>query len=107
MGIPRGFQVFKKERALCKNRPLLPSGFPPRNNPVARKSKQEASFNHGLSVLSSPAMKNETHLTEDQIGEYSGDSKEIRPVTLTTYQILTYRKKKSENLWTCASRHRS
>ena len=38
-----------------------------------------------------------THLTEDQIGEYSGESKEIRPVTLTTYQILTYRKKKSEN----------
>ena len=38
-----------------------------------------------------------THLTEDQIGEYSGDSKEICPVTLTTYQILTYRKKKSEN----------
>ncbi|MBT7011303.1 MAG: DEAD/DEAH box helicase [Planctomycetes bacterium] len=35
-----------------------------------------------------------THLTEDDIGEYSGDSKEIRPVTLTTYQILTYRKKK-------------
>jgi len=38
-----------------------------------------------------------TYLTEDQIGEYSGDSKEIRPVTLTTYQILTYRKKKSED----------
>jgi len=35
-----------------------------------------------------------TELTEDQVGEYSGDSKEIRPVTLTTYQILTYRKKK-------------
>lgn len=35
-----------------------------------------------------------TELTEDQIGEYSGDCKEIRPVTLTTYQILTYRKEK-------------
>ncbi len=35
-----------------------------------------------------------TTLTEDQIGEYSGDSKEIRPVTLATYQVLTYRKAK-------------
>ncbi|MCH2100831.1 MAG: DEAD/DEAH box helicase [Planctomycetes bacterium] len=38
-----------------------------------------------------------TELTEDQVGEYSGDAKEIRPVTLTTYQILTYRKKKGED----------
>jgi len=38
-----------------------------------------------------------TELTEDQIGEYSGDCKEIRPVTLTTYQILTYRKSKEES----------
>mgnify|MGYP002628512134 CR=1 FL=1 len=38
-----------------------------------------------------------TNLTEDQIGEYSGALKEIRPVTLTTYQILTYRKSKEEN----------
>jgi len=37
-----------------------------------------------------------TELTEDQVGEYSGDSKEIRPVTLTTYQILTYRRNKEE-----------
>ena len=36
-----------------------------------------------------------TTLTEDQIGEYSGDSKEIRPVTLATYQVLTYRKTKN------------
>lgn len=35
-----------------------------------------------------------TTLSEDQIGEYSGDSKEIRPVTLATYQVLTYRKAK-------------
>jgi len=35
-----------------------------------------------------------TSLTEDQIGEYSGDSKEIRPITLATYQVLTYRKAK-------------
>lgn len=35
-----------------------------------------------------------TTLTEDQVGEYSGDSKEIRPVTIATYQVLTYRKAK-------------
>lgn len=35
-----------------------------------------------------------TTLTEDQIGEYSGDSKQIRPVTIATYQVLTYRKVK-------------
>ena len=35
-----------------------------------------------------------THLTEDQVGEYSGESKLIRPVTITTYQILTYRRTK-------------
>lgn len=35
-----------------------------------------------------------TTLTEDQIGLYTGDSKEIKPVTIATYQILTYRKSK-------------
>lgn len=35
-----------------------------------------------------------TSLTEDQIGEYTGDKKEIKPVTITTYQILTYRPRK-------------
>jgi len=32
-----------------------------------------------------------TTLTRDDVGEYSGQVKEIRPVTLTTYQIMTYR----------------
>ncbi len=35
-----------------------------------------------------------TTLTADDIGEYSGDSKIIRPVTIATYQVLTYRKSK-------------
>jgi len=35
-----------------------------------------------------------TTLTDDQIGEYSGDLKVIKPVTIATYQILTYRKVK-------------
>ncbi len=34
-----------------------------------------------------------TSLTEDEIGEYSGAVKEIRPVTIATYQVLTYRRK--------------
>jgi DNA excision repair protein ERCC-3 len=32
-----------------------------------------------------------TSLTADQVGEYTGEKKEIRPVTVTTYQIMTYR----------------
>jgi DNA excision repair protein ERCC-3 len=35
-------------------------------------------------------------LGADQIGEYSGHEKEIRPVTLTTYQLLTYRRARDE-----------
>ena len=34
-----------------------------------------------------------TTLGEDQIGEYSGHHKEIRPVTISTYQIMSYRKR--------------
>lgn len=30
-----------------------------------------------------------TSLTEDEIGEYSGQRKEVKPVTIATYQILT------------------
>jgi len=33
-----------------------------------------------------------TSLTEDEIGEYSGERKEIRPVTIATYQVLTVRR---------------
>ena len=33
-----------------------------------------------------------TTLTEDEIGEYSGAVKEIKPVTIATYQILTARR---------------
>lgn len=37
-----------------------------------------------------------TTLTADQVSEYTGDSKTISPVTVATYQILTYRKRKTE-----------
>jgi DNA excision repair protein ERCC-3 len=37
-----------------------------------------------------------TTLTDDQIGEYSGEVKEVKPVTLSTYQIMTYRRSKTD-----------
>lgn len=35
-----------------------------------------------------------TDLSPDEIGEYSGENKEIKPVTVATYQVLTWRPKK-------------
>ncbi len=37
-----------------------------------------------------------TQLRPEEIGEYSSEAKEIRPVTLTTYQILTHRRTRTE-----------
>jgi DNA excision repair protein ERCC-3 len=37
-----------------------------------------------------------TDLTEEQIAEYTGETKSIAPVTLATYQILTHRPDKKE-----------
>ncbi|HLS04303.1 MAG TPA: DNA repair helicase XPB [Actinomycetales bacterium] len=34
-----------------------------------------------------------TSLTDDEIGEYTGARKEVRPVTIATYQVLTTRRK--------------
>jgi len=39
-----------------------------------------------------------TTLTEEQIGEYSGRRKEVRPVTIATYQTMTYRKRGTRNM---------
>ena len=38
-----------------------------------------------------------TDLTPDQVGAYTGESKEIKPVTVATYQILTWRASKDAN----------
>ena len=35
-----------------------------------------------------------TSLTRDLVGEYTGDRKEIRPITIATYQIITWRSSK-------------
>jgi DNA excision repair protein ERCC-3 len=37
-----------------------------------------------------------TTLTRDEVGEYTGDVKELRPVTISTYQMLTYRRRQSK-----------
>ncbi len=37
-----------------------------------------------------------TSLRPDQVGEYTGQTKDVRPVTVSTYQILTYRRSKQD-----------
>lgn len=41
-------------------------------------------------------IRDKTDLPPDMIGEYTGEKKEIKPVTVTTYQIVTHRSKKDE-----------
>ncbi|MFT7465106.1 MAG: DNA excision repair protein ERCC-3, partial [Pseudohongiellaceae bacterium] len=36
-----------------------------------------------------------TDLTPDQVGEYTGESKVVAPVTISTYQMITYRRRKT------------
>ncbi len=38
-----------------------------------------------------------TQLSPEDIGEYTGKTKEVRPVTISTYQILTYRRRKTDD----------
>lgn len=49
-------------------------------------------------TLSIRQWKNEildkTDISEEDIGEYSGEKKEIKPITIATYNIITHRKKK-------------
>ncbi|MFW9967439.1 MAG: DNA repair helicase XPB [Candidatus Thorarchaeota archaeon] len=37
-----------------------------------------------------------TDLRSEDIGEYTGDTKEVRPITVATYQILTWRRSREE-----------
>ena len=37
-----------------------------------------------------------TTLGPEMVGEYTGEVKDVRPVTITTYQILTYRRSRTE-----------
>jgi DNA excision repair protein ERCC-3 len=38
-----------------------------------------------------------TTLTADEVGEYTGDVKELRPITVSTYQLITYRPRRSDD----------
>jgi len=38
-----------------------------------------------------------TDISKENIGEYTGEKKEIKPITISTYQILTYRKDKKSD----------
>ena len=40
-------------------------------------------------------LKDKTNLTDDDIGEYTGEEKNIKPVTVATYQVLTWRPEKT------------
>ena len=42
-------------------------------------------------------IKNKTNLSEELIGEYSGEKKELKPITVCTYQVLTYRASKDSD----------
>lgn len=39
-------------------------------------------------------LQDKTTITSEQIGEYSGQKKQVKPMTVATYQILTHRKSK-------------
>ena len=41
-------------------------------------------------------LKAKTDIDESLIGEYSGEKKEIKPITVCTYQVLTYRASKTD-----------
>ena len=44
-------------------------------------------------------LQDKTDLKPDMIGEYSGEAKEIRPITVSTYQILTWRENKDSDIY--------
>ncbi|TVY00739.1 DNA repair helicase XPB [Cohnella terricola] len=52
---------------------------------------------NGVSVSQwiSELLKN-TNLTDNEVGEYTGQAKNVKPVTVATYQVLTHRRSKGE-----------
>ena len=46
-----------------------------------------------------------TTLHDDQVGEYTGEAKEVRPVTVATYQVLTHRDDREgpSATWSCST----
>ena len=41
-------------------------------------------------------IREKTHVADADVGEYTGEVKNVRPITVTTYQILTYRRSKTD-----------
>ncbi len=41
-------------------------------------------------------LRSKTDIPADMIGEYSGEKKEVKPITVCTYQVLTYRASKDD-----------
>lgn len=41
-------------------------------------------------------IRDKTDLPPDMLGEYTGEKKEIKPVTVATYQIITHRRRRNE-----------
>ncbi len=41
-------------------------------------------------------LRSKTDIPPEMVGEYSGERKEIKPITVCTYQVLTYRSTKSD-----------
>ncbi|MGO0062197.1 DNA repair helicase XPB [Brevibacillus fluminis] len=41
-------------------------------------------------------LRDKTNLDPDLIGEYTGERKEVKPITVTTYQMLTYRSREDQ-----------
>ncbi len=37
-----------------------------------------------------------SHVPREMVGEYTGEHKDIRPITATTYQVLSYRKRRTD-----------
>ena len=70
--------VHPSERGRVKQM-LLKIGWPAEDTVAGRQWKRE--------------LIARTSLTESEIGEYSGERKEIRPVTIATYQVITRRTK--------------
>ena len=54
----------------------------------------EAQRRRSFAIISHPDA-GKTTLTEKQVGVYSGKTKQIRPITVATYQVLTYRRSTS------------
>jgi DNA excision repair protein ERCC-3 len=52
--------------------------------------------NHTAVVQWRAELLAKTDLPEDAVGEYTGETKEIRPVTIATYQILTWRRSRTD-----------